>query len=300
MPRKRHTKRNKRRIKHNKSKKTRKVHAPTRQLPGAGPPPGEEVNPVYARILKVLQSGGNPVKPLLDGSDAPAISAAPNIDFNVRFQPTVKAREDGPTLTTYQTAHEPYPVWTAPAPPITYAIICWDPDAPNKSFLHWLIVNCPGTDNSEGKVIASWSPPSPPPGTGEHRYIIGLFEQAKPIDMQEITDRTKFNPTTFATTNQLKPLAYRGFRVKAADGPPAGAAPAPLPPNSVLPTQKGVPPPPALAPPPSPPKVAQPPPALAPPPSPPKVAQPPPALAPPPSPPKVAQPPPPAHPPPAV
>lgn len=161
------------------------------------------------------QSGGN--RALLDGADAPPINHGTPIDFNVRFQPTIKAREDGPTYTTYQTAHEPYPVWTAPTPPTMYAIICWDPDAPNKSFLHWMIINCKGADNSDGIVVAPWSPPSPPPGTGEHRYIIGLFMQNGPIDIPEITERGAFNPTIFASQNGLLPVAYKGFRVKSTD-----------------------------------------------------------------------------------
>jgi len=151
----------------------------------------------------------------LDHADAPAITNPEPIDFNVRFQPTVKANEQGPKFSTYQTAHEPYPVWTAPKPPTTYTIVCWDPDVKEgKSFLHWLVVNCSGSDNADGKVIASWYPPSPPPGTGEHRYVIGLMKQEKPIDIPEITDRMSFNPMEFAQKHALSPMAYRGFRVE--------------------------------------------------------------------------------------
>jgi phosphatidylethanolamine-binding protein (PEBP) family uncharacterized protein len=173
----------------------------------------------YKRLRRKTfrQRGG--YRGLLDNADAPPIGQATPIDFNVRFQPTIKAREDGPTFTTYQTAHEPYPVWTAPTPPTMYTILCWDPDVPKKSFLHWMIVNCATADNSDGKVVASWTPPSPPPGTGEHRYIIGLFKQNGPVNVEEIVDRTGFNPTTFSTQHNLSALAYKGFRVKSADGP---------------------------------------------------------------------------------
>jgi phosphatidylethanolamine-binding protein (PEBP) family uncharacterized protein len=188
---------------------------------------------------KTFRQGGGGPKPLLEEStNAPAITVqGPKVDFNVRFQPSVKAREDGPTFTTYQTAHEPYPVWTAPTPPTMYTIFCWDPDATTKSFLHWLIVNCTQADNSGGKILAPWSPPSPPPGSGEHRYVLGLFAQTKPIDIPAITDRTNFNPPNFATQNGLTPLAYTGFRVVAADTPPPPQAnpqnAPPPPPNSV-------------------------------------------------------------------
>jgi len=186
------------------------------------------------RRTRRMQRGGNPQpRPLLDGSDAPPVVPQGQIDFNVRFQPTLKADENGPSYTTYQTAHEPYPVWTAPKPPVKYTIICWDPDVKEgKSFLHWLVVNCAGADNSDGKVIASWQPPSPPPGSGEHRYIIGLMKQNSDLNIPEMTERLNFNPTTFATTNGLSPIAYRGFRVDTppifVPGPPApGVGPSP-------------------------------------------------------------------------
>jgi phosphatidylethanolamine-binding protein (PEBP) family uncharacterized protein len=191
------------------------------------------------------QRGGN--RGLLDNADAPPINQPTPIDFNVRFQPTVKAREDGPTFTTYQTAHEPYPVWSAPTPPSMYTILCWDPDATSKSFLHWLIINCAAADNSDGKVIAPWSPPSPPPGTGEHRYIIGLFKQNGPIDVPQTTDRTSFNPTSFSTQHNLTALSYKGFRVVAAEGPPPAPALPPPPAtatHSITPLVNTPPPPP--------------------------------------------------------
>ena len=197
---------------------------------------------------KTVRQGGGGLKPLLEAADAPPITNQAQVDFNVRFQPSLKAREDGPTFTTYQTAHEPYPVWSAPTPPTMYSIICWDPDAPKKSFLHWLIVNCTTADNSDGVVVASWSPPSPPPGTGEHRYVLGLFKHENKIITPEIVDRTGFNPTTFASQNGLTPVAYRGFRVKAADAPPPPQA-NPTPSSSAIsipPIQNNVPPAPVV------------------------------------------------------
>ena len=217
------------------------------------------------------RGGGTPGRPLLDGADAPPINQPSNIDFNARFQPTLKCGLHGPTFTIYQTAHEPYAVWTPPTPPAMYTVICWDPDVPQgKSFLHWMVANCSGVDASGGKVLAAWVAPSPPPGTGEHRYVIGLFNQSGEIQVGEIADRTNFNPTTFSGKNNITPLSYIGFRVIAADQPPAGGALAnsinavpPLPPP-VPPVQ----PPPLPLPPVQPPPV-QPPPVQPPPPPPP-------------------------------
>ena len=196
------------------------------------------------RKTKRVQRGGNPAAGLLQNADGPDLTPIGNIDFNVRFQPTIKANEQGPKLTTYQTAHEPYPVWTAPTPPTLYAIMCWDPDVPQgKSFLHWLVVNCSGSDNSDGKIIASWQPPSPPPGSGEHRYILALLKQDKPLDIPQVTDRTNFHPKNFAAQHGLSAIAYKGFRVETPPIfiPEGGAAPAPpttlppLPPHTLQP-----------------------------------------------------------------
>jgi phosphatidylethanolamine-binding protein (PEBP) family uncharacterized protein len=214
-----------------------------------------------ARRTRRVQRGGN-TSGLLQNADAPDVVPIGNFDFHVRFQPTVKATEQGPKFTTYQTAHEPYPVWTAPTPPTRYAIICWDPDVPQaKSFLHWLVVNCGGTDPGDGKVIASWHPPSPPPGSGEHRYIVGLFKQNAEIMIPEITDRTNFNAKTFAERNGLVAIAYRGFRVDtppifvptpALPAPPAPAPPPPPPPPAPA-APAAIPAPSTAAPPPAPP-----------------------------------------------
>ena len=149
--------------------------------------------------------------------------------------------------------------------------MCWDPDVPQgKSFLHWMVTNCSGVDVSGGKIIAAWVPPSPPPGTGEHRYIIGLFNQSAAIQVGEIVDRTNFNATTFSGKNSLTPVSYIGFRVVAADQPPAGGALTnsvntvpPLPPAVPAPPPPPPPPPPLPAPPP----LSAPPPLPAPPPT---------------------------------
>lgn len=167
------------------------------------------------RKTKRIQRGGNPLAGLLLNADAPELVPTEGLDFNVRFQPTVKASEQGPKFTTYQTAHEPYPVWTAPTPPHKYTILCWDPDVKEgKSFLHWLVINCSGTDPSSGIVKGGWQAPSPPPGTGEHRYILGLLRQPKDIDIPDVTERSHFHPINFANTHGLSAVAYRGFRVE--------------------------------------------------------------------------------------
>jgi len=158
--------------------------------------------------------GGDVTTDLLNNADAPNVNVGTIMDFVVKFQPTIKADTAGNMLTVYQTAHEPHCIWMNDKS--LYTVICWDPDVPvNKSFLHWLVVDCSGGDATAGNVLSSWIAPSPPPGSGVHRYIIALFKQAGPSNGMNVVDRTNFNAGIYAQQNNLTPMSYRGFRIEA-------------------------------------------------------------------------------------
>lgn len=59
-----------------------------------------------------------------------------------------------------------------------------DPDAPSRQnatireFLHWLLVNVPGTDLSKGEPLAEYVGSGPPQGTGLHRYTLLVYKQS--------------------------------------------------------------------------------------------------------------------------
>ncbi|KAG9302723.1 hypothetical protein G9A89_000871 [Geosiphon pyriformis] len=73
-----------------------------------------------------------------------------------------------------------------------YALLMVDPDAPSRSnpingeWRHWVIGNIPANGNLfEGQVLTSYNGPTPPPGTGQHRYVFLLFRQPnKDIDYE--------------------------------------------------------------------------------------------------------------------
>ncbi len=94
----------------------------------------------------------------------------------------------------------------APSGTQAFALICDDPDAPNGTWVHWVLWNVPGsrTDLPEGlprkKEIPSldgarqgansWSDdhfgyrgPMPPPGHGPHRYYFTLYALNNRIDL---------------------------------------------------------------------------------------------------------------------
>ncbi|XP_041066128.1 phosphatidylethanolamine-binding protein 4 [Carcharodon carcharias] len=68
-----------------------------------------------------------------------------------------------------------------------YILIMVDPDAPSKKnpkyrfWRHWLVTNISGKDLRvgmiHGTVLSEYRPPTPPSGTGYHRYQFCLYEQ---------------------------------------------------------------------------------------------------------------------------
>lgn len=114
-----------------------------------------------------------------------------------------------------------------PTPSVTippggpYALIVWDPDAPQASWLHWLVVNIPGGRGlQEGSTVVPWAPPTPPPGTGTHTYIFGLFLQGQTIDPKTVAQeaalsRAHFNPARFAEQYGLRQVDDKRIAVSA-------------------------------------------------------------------------------------
>jgi Raf kinase inhibitor-like YbhB/YbcL family protein len=97
--------------------------------------------------------------------------------------------------------------WTqVPSGTKTFAIICDDPDAPQRTFVHWVIFNIPGdltelsentpkTDHlkngaAQGKNDfgkAGYGGPCPPGGT--HRYYFKLYAIDSELDPKQINNK---------------------------------------------------------------------------------------------------------------
>jgi Raf kinase inhibitor-like YbhB/YbcL family protein len=102
----------------------------------------------------------------------------------------------------------PHLAWTgAPAGTKSFAVHCFDPDAPTGSgFWHWVVVNIPAdvhelkldAGNPKASLLpkgalqtrtdfgkAGYGGPAPPPGHGAHRYVFTVFavkEASLPVD----------------------------------------------------------------------------------------------------------------------
>ncbi|XP_037514707.1 uncharacterized protein LOC119391104 [Rhipicephalus sanguineus] len=106
------------------------------------------------------------------------IPAVPERALNVSY-PGGAAVNLGNFLTPAQTAHAP-DVNVVGDPGHWYTVILLDPDAPSKSnpkmrhWLHWLVVNVPHNDTT---TLTKYAGPTPPPGSGRHRYVFLAYEQ---------------------------------------------------------------------------------------------------------------------------
>ncbi|XP_072142958.1 protein D2-like [Dermacentor andersoni] len=65
-----------------------------------------------------------------------------------------------------------------------FALVMLDPDAPSRSaatersWLHWMVVNAKSTTKlHEGEQLVSYEGPTPPRGTGPHRYVFLAYCQ---------------------------------------------------------------------------------------------------------------------------
>ena len=111
---------------------------------------------------------------------------------------------------------EPTVTWSAPPLDAYVTLVCHDPDATASAWLHWLVVNCTGTDPNSGDTRIEWAPPTPPPGTGVHRYILQTYTHTYKIPPL-MMERGYFNHAEFARTNRLSPLAQTSFTCAAAE-----------------------------------------------------------------------------------
>ena len=117
-----------------------------------------------------------------------------------------------------------------------------DPDAPSRQdpraaqWLHWLVVNIPGRYQTftrvttrysivntchvshvlypgdelmigqgvrEGKVLMQHNGPSPPGGSGPHRYVLVVYEQPRAVNARVSRNRAGFKLESFARRNRL-------------------------------------------------------------------------------------------------
>ncbi|XP_044743118.1 protein D3-like [Chrysoperla carnea] len=139
--------------------------------------------------------------PVIDAFNREAISPdlipkAPEGLLTVQFEKGIKANL-GNTLSIEQSKKKPVDLSWPSSQEAFYTVVMTDPDAPSRrnatfaEFKHWIVGNVPGLKINEGKIIADYRPPSPPKGTGPHRYILLVFVQPR----GKITFKEPFTPS---------------------------------------------------------------------------------------------------------
>jgi phosphatidylethanolamine-binding protein (PEBP) family uncharacterized protein len=90
-----------------------------------------------------------------------------------------------------------------------YTFTMTDPDAPSAQnptsadWLHWLVINATNPDDaSSGQTIASYEGPSPPAGSGPHRYYTRVWKQADRL-VVNTPPRERFPLAAFAAEHGL-------------------------------------------------------------------------------------------------
>ncbi|XP_057666100.1 protein D2-like isoform X1 [Diorhabda carinulata] len=164
---------------------------------------------------------------------------SPDVVANVpekRLEVKFKSNKDvdfGNELTPTQVLQEPQVTYDADNKSY-YTLIFTDPDAPSRTnpkareWMHWLVVNIPGSKISEGEIINNYIGSAPPKGSGLHRYVFLLYKQPEKLKFTEPkhgpTDgnRGKFNTESFAKKYNLgSPIAGNFFQAKWDDSVPA-------------------------------------------------------------------------------
>ncbi|KAI8144157.1 phosphatidylethanolamine-binding protein [Fennellomyces sp. T-0311] len=124
----------------------------------------------------------------------------------------IKQLKMGMSMTAEDTQKAPHVWFSKTSEKLQYTLMLLDPDAGESSpFLHWAVVNIDNqkpasdVDNPEHQY-ATYIPPSPPPGTGAHRYVFGVFEQSQLNQTFTPTrqeSREQFDIDAFAKQNGL-------------------------------------------------------------------------------------------------
>lgn len=99
-----------------------------------------------------------------------------------------------------------------------YTLVMLDPDAPSpknwaaRSWLHWLVVNIKDANVESGFTVTEYNPPTPPEGSGMHRYVFLLIEQTKEqTHYFPILERKSFDINKYAKENKLGNVAGLSF-----------------------------------------------------------------------------------------
>lgn len=114
-----------------------------------------------------------------------------------------------------------------------YTLALIDPDAPtpaqpsSRSWVHWLVVNIPGSDIESGTTLRRYVGAFPPSGAGPHRYFFLLMEQrdgpqrfdgavsqANELTAEDMQQRSGWSAAAFAAKHNLRAVGWHHFNAE--------------------------------------------------------------------------------------
>jgi phosphatidylethanolamine-binding protein (PEBP) family uncharacterized protein len=118
-------------------------------------------------------------------------------------------------------------------PESTFSLVMIDPDNLSRKnpsvaeWLQWLVVNIPASNINEGinggQHQQPYGSPAPQPRTGDHRYIIVLFEHPnRRLAVPKFNTRAKFSLKQFIEKHKLGKLSIFTYLRLLSDAPIAG------------------------------------------------------------------------------
>jgi len=138
---------------------------------------------------------------------------AANKKLKVRYTTGIKCGEDYRLSTMFDNRPK-VPIPATDNNNRYHTLIMLDPDAPSRknpkfrSWLHWLVINIRNGDFRNGTEVMPYRPPTPPPGSGKHRYIFLVFQQeGKQKTVDALDERAKFSVNDYASKNSLSRVA---------------------------------------------------------------------------------------------
>ncbi|KAI6174904.1 Protein D2 isoform X1 [Aphelenchoides bicaudatus] len=146
------------------------------------------------------------------------IKSVPNEQLQIHYEN--KSVQLGNVFKLSEAVNAPKVEWPAQTDEL-YALIKIDPDALSRknpiyrSWLHWMVLNIPGSRLEKGNTIVKYKGPGAPPTTGFHRYVFLIYKQKAEIKttFTEFSNekRSNFNASKFVEENQLEEPLYGNF-----------------------------------------------------------------------------------------
>jgi phosphatidylethanolamine-binding protein (PEBP) family uncharacterized protein len=105
--------------------------------------------------------------------------------MEISYGDTILSNEPVLFIPVEQTQNKPKVV-IAPINKNYSSLFMYDPNAVGGIVVHWLVLNIPqNSDITEGKTNREYRPPSPPQGSGKHKYMFKLYTHDQPLNIPQ-------------------------------------------------------------------------------------------------------------------